>query len=103
MYRRKHRTHPCLKALTGITVFALAFFAGSDGESMAYGSGDPAKAQLAQSTKKLAAGGAEEIGGVDRRKSAGAVDKDRTRPGGRPLTIQQKRIFVLGLGASQKN
>ena len=103
MYRRTHRTHPYLKALTGVAVLALAFFASLDGESMADGSGDPAKAQLAQSTKRSAVGGTEETGGADRRKAADAVDQERTRPGGRPLTTQQKRIFVLGLGANQKN
>ena len=103
MCRRVHRTHPYLKALNGIAVLALAFFAGSDGELMADGFGDPAKAQLAPSTMKPAEDGAEESGDADRRKTAGAADKGRTRPGGRPLTTQQKRIFVLGLGASQKN
>ena len=103
MYRRTHRTHPYLKALTAVAVLALAFFAGLDGASMADGSGDPAKAQLAPSTMKPAADGAEESSDADRRKTADAVNKGRTRPGGRPLTTQQKRIFVLGLGASQKN
>jgi hypothetical protein len=84
---------------------------------MADGSGLPAEARLAQSTKRPAAdgtveigsenrrktaSGTEETGGTDHRKTAGVVDQGRTRPG-RPLTTQQKRIFVLGLGADEKN
>ena len=99
---------------------------------MADGSGLPAEARLAQSTKRPAAdgtvkigsenrrktasgteetggtddrktaGGTEETGGTDHRKTAGVVDQGRTRAG-RPLTTQQKRIFVLGLGADEKN
>ena len=102
MYRRTHRTHPYRKALLGVAVLALVFFAGSDGISMADGSGLPAEARLAQSTKRPAADGTVEIGSENRRKTAGVVDQGRTRPG-RPLTTQQKRIFVLGLGADEKN
>ena len=88
-------------ALIRVAVLALAFFAGSDGVSMADDSGVPADARLTQSTKKPAAGGTEETGRADRRKTAGAVDQGPTKPV-HPLTIQQKRIFVLGLGASEK-
>ncbi len=108
MYRHTHRTHShCRKkrgppiALTRIAVLALACFAGSDGVSMADDSGVPADARLTQSTKKPAAGGTEETGGAARPKTAGAVDQGPRKPG-QPLTIQQKRIFVLGLGAREK-
>jgi hypothetical protein len=89
------------KALTGVAVLALAFFAGSDGAAVADGSDLPAEARLAQSTQRIVAGGTEEAGGTDRRKTAGAVDQGLTGPS-RPLTTRQKRIFVLGLGASEK-
>ena len=69
---------------------------------MADDSGVPGDARLTQSTKKPAAGGTEETGGAARPKAAGAVDKGPTKPA-HPLTIQQKRIFVLGLGTSEKN
>ena len=69
---------------------------------MADDSGVPADARLTQSTKKPAAGGTEESGETARRKTAGAVDQGPTKPV-HPLTIQQKRIFVLGLGTSEKN
>ncbi len=82
-------------------MLALGCFAGSDGASMADDSGLPADARLTQSTKRPTAGGTEETGGADRRKTAGAVDQGPTGPS-RPLTIQQKRIFVLGLGAREK-
>jgi hypothetical protein len=62
----------------------------------------PVEARSAQSTKRLAAGETKETNGVDRGKTAGAADEGRTSPG-RQLTSQQKRIFVLGLGASEKN
>jgi hypothetical protein len=55
--------------LTGVAVLALVFFAGSDGISMADGSGLPAEAGSEQSTKRQAAGGTEETGGADRRKT----------------------------------
>ncbi len=88
-------------ALTRAAVLALACFAGSDGVSMADDSGVPADARLTQSTTKPAAVGTEETGRADRRKTAGAVDQGPTKPA-QPLTIQQKRIFVLGLGTSEK-
>jgi len=69
MYRRTHRTHPFLKALTVVEVFALAFFAGSDSASMADNSGLSAEARSEQSTKRQTAGGTEETGGADRRKT----------------------------------
>jgi hypothetical protein len=68
---------------------------------MADDSGGPANARLTQSTKKPTAGGTEETGAADRRKTAGAVDQGPTKPV-HPLTIQQKRIFVLGLGTREK-
>jgi len=117
MPRRTHQTHSNLKALIGVVVLAVAFFAGSDGRSMEDSLGLSAEAQLAQSIKRQATGEtketgsgdrrktaeeAVETGSEDRRKTAGAVDRSRTRRG-RPLTIRQKRIFVLGLGASEKN
>ena len=109
MYRHTHRTHPhCRKkrgppiALTRVAVLALACFAGSDGVSMADDSGVPVDARLTQSTKKPAAVGTEKTGAADRHKTAGAVDQGPTEPA-RPLTIQQKRIFVLGLGTREKN
>ncbi len=108
MYRHTRRTHPeCRKkrgppiALTRVAVLTLACFAGSAGVSMADDSGVPADARLTQSTKKPAAGGTEETGRADRRKTAGAVDQGPTKPA-QPLTIQQKRIFVLGLRAREK-
>ena len=88
-------------ALIRVALLALAFFAGSDGVSMADDSGVPADARSTQSTNKPAAGGTEETGGAARRKTAGAVDQGPTKPV-HPLTIQQKRIFVLGLGTSEK-
>jgi len=87
--------------LIRVAVITLACFAGSDGVSMADDSGVPADARLTQSTKKPASGVTEETGGADRRKPAGAVDQGPTGPS-RPLTIQEKRIFVLGLGAREK-
>ena len=109
MYRHTRRTHPqCRKkrgppiALTRVAVLALVCFAGSNGVSMADDSGVPGDARLTQSTKKPAAGGTEETGGAARPKTAGAVDQSPTKPA-HPLTIQQKRIFVLGLGTSEKN
>jgi len=108
MYQRTHRTPPHREkrsshpiALTRVAVLALGFFAGSDGASMADDSSLPADARLTQSTERPTAGGTEETGGADRRKTAGAVDQGPTKPAG-PLTIQQKRIFVLGLGTSEK-
>ena len=68
---------------------------------MADDSGVPADARLTQSTKKPVSGGTEETGGAVRRKTAGAVDQGPTKPT-HPLTIQQKRIFVLGLGTNEK-
>ena len=117
MHRRTHRTYPYLKALTGVVVLALAFFAGWDGVSMADGLGLQAEERLAQSIKRQATGGTWETDSGDRREIAGgtvetgnenlrkkadAVDQRRTRRG-RPLTTRQKRIFVLGIGASEKN
>ena len=49
----------------------------------------------------MAPGGTDKTGGKNRRDTAGAVDQGSTEPS-RPLTNQQKRIFVLGLGASKK-
>lgn len=71
----------------------------------------------AQSTKKPAIVGTRETGSGNRRKTAGGtvitgsanrgkrmgvVDQGRTRRG-RRLTTRERRIFVLGLGASEKN
>lgn len=61
----------------------------------------PADARLTQSTKSVAPGGTDKTGGKNRRDTAGAVDQGSTEPS-RPLTNQQKRIFVLGLGANKK-
>jgi len=117
MHRRTHQTHSNLKALIGVVVLAVAFFAGSDGNSMEDSLGLPTEARLAQSIKRQATVETRETGSGDRRKTvdeavetgsgecrktAGAVDRSRTKRG-RPLTIRQKRIFVLGLGASEKN
>ena len=117
MHRRTHQTHSNLKALIGVVILAVAFFVCSDGSSMEDSLGFSAEALLAQSIKRQATGEAKKTGSGDRRKTAekavetgsedgrktaGAFDRSRTRLG-RPLTIQQKRIFVLGLGASEKN
>lgn len=109
MFGHTYRTHSrCRKkrdprsALIRVAVLALAFFAGSNSVSMADDSGVPADARLTQSTKKPAAGGTEATGGATPKKTAGAVDQGPTKPV-HPLTIQQKRIFVLGLGTSEKN
>jgi hypothetical protein len=91
-----------LKALTAVAVFAVACFAGSDGASMADDTGLPAEARLAPSTEAPAAGGNKDAGDADSRKTADAVERGHTGPG-RPLTTRQKRIFVLGLEASEKN
>lgn len=39
---------------------------------------------------------------IDHRESSGAVDRTPIKPG-QKLTTRQKRLFVLGLGASEKN
>jgi len=62
----------------------------------------PVEARSAQSTKRLAAGGTKQTDLVDRGETAAAAEKGRASPG-RQLTRQQKRIFVLGLGATEKN
>ena len=54
-----------------------------------------------ESTKRLAADGTKEAGGTALRNTASASPDHRARPA-RKLTIQQKRIFVLGLGAGGK-
>jgi hypothetical protein len=82
-------------------VLALGFFAGSDGASMADDSGLAADARSTQSTKRPAASGSKETGGAAHRKTLGTGDQGPTKPA-RPLTVQQKRLFVLGLGAREK-
>ncbi len=91
-----------LKALIAVTVFTVAGFVYSDGASMADEAGLPADARLAPSTEELAADGNEDTGDADSRKTADAVEQGRAGPG-QPLTTRQKRIFVLGLEASEKN
>jgi len=88
--------------LARVAVLALGFFAGSNDASLADDASLPADARSTESTKRPTAAGSEETGGADRRKTAVAIDQGPTRPA-RPLTIQQKRIFVLGLGTSEKN
>ena len=101
MRRRTHRSNPYLEVVTGVVVLALAYFAGSDGVSIADESGLPAEARLEQSMKRPATSGSVETGSAKGRETAGAVDRDRTKRG-RALTTQQKRIFVLGIGAVEK-
>ena len=108
MYQGTNQAHPgCRKksyppsVLTRVAVLALACYSGLDSVSMADDSAPPADARLTQSTKKPAPGGTEETGGTERRETSGAVDQGSTGTS-RPLTNQQKRIFVLGLGASEK-
>jgi len=60
------------------------------------------EARLAQSKKNLATRKTKESGGEDPRTMADVADRDLVKPG-RPLTTEQKRIFVLGLGAGKKD
>jgi hypothetical protein len=66
--------------------------------------GGPSAAEIkrsAASTSRLAADSTREAADADLRKRASAAPQDRARPA-RKLTVQQKRIFVLGLGATEK-
>ena len=108
MYQGTNQAHPGFRkkshppsVLTRVAVLALACYSGLDSVSMADDSEPPADARLTQSTKRPAPRGTEESGDAGRRETAGAVERVSNGPS-RPLTNQQKRIFVLGLGASEK-
>jgi hypothetical protein len=62
--------------------------------------GDPKRS--VESTSRLAADSTKETGGADLRRRTGAAPEGRARSAPK-LTIQQKRLFVLGLWAGEKN
>ena len=99
---RTHRSYPYLTALMGVMLLALCFFVGLCGVSVADEPGQPADDRP---VKTIQAPGANSTGETDREDQVETSDGDeqvRTKSG-RTLTIRQKRIFVLGLGAGQKN
>ena len=91
---------PYLKVLTGFAALALGSLSGSDGKSMAGDHNLPVEAQSAQFDRWLTTGGTKKTGNTELRKSAEVFEK---HPSGsdRLLTIRQKRLFVLGIGASE--
>jgi hypothetical protein len=105
-----------LKALIGVVVLTLTFFLSSIAAWNINDSCLLAEAQSPQSTIKATISGKkktgstgrrrmvgqnDEIGSTDRYKTADAVDNGHNKQG-RLLTIRQKHIFVLGLGAGEK-
>ena len=62
----------------------------------------PVENRLVQSNQTPAADSTAKTDREDKLKTSGGDDQVRTKIS-RTLTIQHKRIFVLGLGASQKN
>jgi hypothetical protein len=89
-----------LKVLTGFAALALGSLSGSDGKSMAGDHNLPVKAQSVQFDRWLTTGGTKKTGNTELRKSTEVVEKHLSGSG-RLLTIRQKRLFVLGIGASE--